>query len=179
MDEQIPVARAARRFSVLLDRVVSIACAILFGAMTIDVLLGVFFRYVLNLPLNFTEELARYLMISGASLAISLGISGGEHVGLTVLLDSMKKPHARKMVAILINIFVFAFLVFMSVYGVQSTIDAKAQMTQALGISMFVPKLSVPLSMMLGAIQIVLVSILILANPEGKLQTAATGYIDI
>jgi len=83
------------------------------------------------------------------------------------------------MVAILINIFVFAFLVFMSVYGVQSTIDAKAQMTQALGISMFVPKLSVPISMMLGAIQIVLVSILILANPEGKLQTAATGYIDI
>jgi len=58
--------------------------------MTIDVLLGVFFRYVLNLPLNFTEELARYLMIWGASLAISLGISGGEHVGLTVLLDSMK-----------------------------------------------------------------------------------------
>ncbi len=179
MGEQIPIARAARRFSALLDKVVSMACALLFGAMTIDVLLGVFFRYVLNSPLNFIEELARYLMIWGASLAISLGISGGEHVGLTVILDSLKNPKARKFVAMLINFFVFAFLVFMSVYAVQSTIDAKAQMTQSLGISMVLPKLSVPLSMILGAIQIVLVSILILVDPQGKLQTSAISYIDI
>lgn len=179
MGEQIPIARAARRFSALLDKSVSAACALLFGAMTLDVLLGVFFRYVLNSPLNFTEELARYLMIWGASLAISLGISGGEHVGLTVLLDSLKTPKARKAVTLLVNLFVFAFLAFMSVYAIQSTIDAEAQMTQSLGISMVLPKLVVPLAMILGALQIVLVSILILANPEGKLQTSATGYIDI
>jgi TRAP-type C4-dicarboxylate transport system permease small subunit len=179
MENNKPVSRSARRISALLDKVVSFLCAIVFGAMTIDVLLGVFFRYVLNSPLNFTEELARYLMIWGASLAISLGVSAGEHVGLTIILDSMKKPNARKALAILVNFFVFAFLVFMSIYSAAATIEAKSQMTQSLGISMFLPKLAVPLAMILAAIQIILVSIMILADKNGRLTTSTTGYIDI
>lgn len=179
MGELAAMTRIVRKISGGLDKVVGYACAALFGAMTLDVLVGVFFRYILNSPLNFTEELARYLMIWGASLAISLGVSAGEHVGLTVILDSLKKPAARKAFSVFINLFVLAFLVFMSVYSIQATVEAKFQMTQSLGGSMVLPKLSVPLAMILAAIQTVLVSLLIVADPEGKLKVPAAGHIDI
>jgi len=42
------------------------------GTMTVVVLAGVFFRYVLEAPLPWSEELARYLMVWGASLGASV-----------------------------------------------------------------------------------------------------------
>ncbi|MEJ5184187.1 MAG: TRAP transporter small permease [Rectinemataceae bacterium] len=164
---------AIRRLSAAIDKVVSIICALLFGAMTVDVLLGVFFRYILNSPLNFTEELARYLMVWGASLAISLGISAGEHVGLTVILDSLKSIKAKKALSVTINLFVFAFIVFMLVYSTLAALEART-----LGISMFLPKLAVPLAMLLAAIQTVLTTLIIVKSPDGKI-IQSSGYIDI
>ncbi|MCX7774916.1 MAG: TRAP transporter small permease [Spirochaetaceae bacterium] len=169
---------AIRRLSAAIDKVVSIICALLFGAMTVDVLLGVFFRYILNSPLNFTEELARYLMVWGASLAISLGISAGEHVGLTVILDSLKSIKAKKALSVTINLFVFAFIVFMLVYSTLAALEARTLMSQALGISMFLPKLAVPLAMLLAAIQTVLTTLIIVKSPDGKI-IQSSGYIDI
>lgn len=167
------------RLSSRIDRIVSALCAVLFGAMTLDVIIGVLFRYIARNPLNFTEELARYLMIWGASLAISLGISAGEHVGLTVIMDSLKNMKARKVLSLLVNIIVFAFLVFMLVYSIFATVEARTQFSTGLGITMVLPKLALPVSMAVAAVQIVLVTIMILADPEGKLKTSAAGYIDI
>ena len=46
-----------------MDKILSIACAILLSFMTILVLIQVFSRYVLNSPVAFTEELVRYSLI--------------------------------------------------------------------------------------------------------------------
>jgi len=164
--------------SATIDKVVGLACALIMGAMTVVVIVGVLFRYVFNAPLNWVEETSRYLMIWGASLAISLGVSAGEHVGLTVILDSLKKPAARKAMGLLINFFVLVFLVFMTYYAVFPTLESASQMTQALGISMFIPKLAVPLAMLLAAVQVVLMSGLILSSADGRVSQGA-GYIDI
>jgi len=164
--------------SAAIDQGVGMVCALLMGAMTVVVIVGVFFRYVLNAPLNWVEETSRYLMIWGASLAISLGVSAGEHVGLTVILDSLKKPAARKAMTLLINGIVLLFLVFMAYYAVFSTLESSSQMTQALGISMFIPKLAVPLAMMVAAIQVILMSALVLNSADGRGNHGA-GYIDI
>jgi TRAP-type C4-dicarboxylate transport system permease small subunit len=168
----------AEALSAALDKWTGLACALFIGAMTIIVIVGVLFRYVLNAPLNWVEETARYLMIWGASLAISIGISAGEHVGLTIILDGLKNTIARKALTLLINFIVFAFLAFMTYYSIGATIEAKNQMTQALGISMLLPRLAVPVAMGLSAIQIVLVSIMVVQSPDGK-RAQAAGYIDI
>ena len=168
----------AALISAAIDKVAGLACAILFGTMTAIVIIGVFFRYVLNMPLNWVEETSRYLMIWGASIAISLGVSAGEHVGLTVILDSLKNPLPRKILTLFINAIVLAFLVFMFAYSLSATMEAKTQMTQALGISMFIPRLAVPVAMALSAIQVVLVSIIVLHSPSG-IRPQAAGYIDI
>ena len=168
----------AALISKAIDKVAGLACAILFGTMTAIVIVGVFFRYLFNMPLNWVEETSRYLMIWGASVAISLGVSAGEHVGLTVILDSMKKPLPRKILTLFINAIVLAFLIFMFAYSLSATVEAKTQMTQALGISMFIPRLAVPVAMALSAIQVVLVSIMVLHSPDG-IRPQAAGYIDI
>ncbi len=46
----------------------------LFFAMTVTVLIQVFFRFVLQSPLRWTEELARYLMIWLVLLASSIAM---------------------------------------------------------------------------------------------------------
>ena len=46
-----------------MDKILSIACAILLSFMTILVLIQVFTRFVLNNPVAFTEELVRYSLI--------------------------------------------------------------------------------------------------------------------
>ncbi|MDX9783746.1 MAG: TRAP transporter small permease [Spirochaetia bacterium] len=168
----------AEKISRDIDRIVGIICALFIGVMTFIVFLGVIFRYVFASPLNWVEEVSRYLMIWGASLAISLGVSAGEHVGLTVILDSIKKVSARKAMTIVINSFVFALLLFMFVISIPATIESRMQITQALGISMVLPKLAVPVAMGFSALQVILVSLRILSSPDGKLGEGV-GYLDI
>ncbi|MCX8013194.1 MAG: TRAP transporter small permease subunit [Rectinema sp.] len=179
MTDERSALQIVRRLSEFLDRIVSMLCALMFGAMTLDVIIGVFFRFVLRNPLNFTEELARYLMIWGASIAISLGISAGEHVGLTVILDSLKNIKAKKFLLIIINSLVLLFLLFMLLYSLLTTLEARNQFSTGLGITMVLPKLAIPVAMLFSIVQIVLVTIMILADQDGKLKTSASGYIDI
>jgi len=177
MSDNASPATAVDRISGAIDRAVSLLCAACLGAMTIVVILGVFFRYVLNSPLNWAEETSRYLMIWGASVAISLGVSAGEHVGLTVILDGLKSRTARNVLLGIINLFVLGFLLLMFYYSVGTTVEARSQMTQALGISMVLPRLAVPVAMSLSAVQVVLSTIRAFRAPVTK--TGGPSYIDI
>ena len=58
-----------------LNWVVERFCVLLMFLLVLDVWLGVMARYVLPIRVTFTEELARYLMIWMALLAVSSGIS--------------------------------------------------------------------------------------------------------
>ena len=100
-----------RTISDLLNKVVTQLCLVSMAGMTIVVLLGVFFRYVVRMPLSWTEELSRYLMIWAASLAISLGIKGNDHVGLTILVDTAKSKIVR---VILETAIFFVTLIFLA-----------------------------------------------------------------
>ncbi len=169
---------AVQSISQGIDSVVGILCAVSFGIMTFIVILGVLFRYIFNSPLNWVEEVSRYLMIWGASLAISLGVSAGEHVGLTVILDSLKKPAARKAMATFINAIGFIFLGFMFVVSIPSTIESRYQATLSLGTSMFLPKLAVPVAMGISVVQMLLVTVRILLSKDGRIGESV-GYLDI
>ena len=126
------------------------------GSMTLIVLLGVIFRYVLLSPLSWSEELSRYLMIWGASLAITIGIREKEHVGLTVLMDQSKSKAFR----IFLNTIIFAitavFYAVMIYYSILMTIEAQWQYTQGLGITMILPSLAIPVAMTTALLQLVI-----------------------
>jgi len=157
----------AEKASDILDKAVGVFCALFFGVMTVVVLLGVFFRYVLNVPLSWVEETARYLMIWGASSAISLGIKSDEHVGLTILFDSLKSRFLRAALYTVITAIAFTFFAVLFAYSLSMVKDARYMQTQALGIAMAIPYLAVPVSMCFALAQLVLTySIRIVRGPE-------------
>ena len=88
----------AKRASLMSRRVnwfVERFCVGLMILLVLDVWLGVLVRYLLPLDWTFMEELARYLMIWMALLAVSSGIAHREHIGVLVLFERFP-PQMRK-----------------------------------------------------------------------------------
>lgn len=144
-------------------------CIYTMAAMTLIVLLGVVFRYILLMPLSWSEELSRYLMIWAASIAISIGIKQNEHVGLTILIDSSRSKVIRSILATIIFLAVLAFLTVMVIYAVMMVRDSQYQISQGLGITMVLPTLAIPISMALAIIQLVFTYILRFRNMDAEI----------
>lgn len=120
--------------------------------MVLTVLLGVFYRYVLRSPLGWTEELARFLMIWAALLAISVCIYHKEHVSIQIFMQLLPLKIA-KVITFGINILVAIFLGVLTYKGFEMAQNARAQYSFALRISMFWPLMSVPVSGALAFLQ--------------------------
>lgn len=75
------------RFSL---KIAKFLCIYLLGVMTFVVLTGVFFRYVLNNSLAWTEEVSKFLMIWMALMGAPIGLHMGAHVGIDALKSALK-----------------------------------------------------------------------------------------
>ncbi len=157
--------RGLHRFAAVLNRSIEYACGILLGIMTLTVLVGVIFRYVFLSPLGWTEELSRYLMIWTASLAISVGIYRGEHIGLTFVPDRIQGKVAAFILAFGIDLLVFGFLFVLLYFSIPMVQQGKMQIAQSLPVTMVLPTLSIPVSMFLALVQL---SIKIFLSLSGK-----------
>lgn len=142
------------RFAAVLNRITEYMCGILLGIMTLAVLVGVIFRYVFLSPLGWTEELSRYLMIWTASLAISVGIYHGEHIGLTFVPDRIKGKVSTLILSLGIDFLVFGFLLVLLYFSIPMVQQGKMQIAQSLPITMTLPTLSIPISMFLALVQL-------------------------
>ncbi|MBL4597900.1 MAG: TRAP transporter small permease [Rhizobiaceae bacterium] len=126
--------------------------------LVLDVWLGVMVRYVLPIRWTFTEELARYLMIWGALLAVSSGISHREHIGMLVLLDRFPKT-VRKGLVVCFDLIAFGFFAVIFYYGLDFVERGFSRFTMISGIPKAYPFMGVPLAAGLACVQLVLVTI--------------------
>lgn len=133
---------------------------ILTGVLVIIVLTGVFFRYIVRDSLSWTEELARYLMIWAALLAVSVGIKDKEHVGIQLLIRQFP-PIITKIITAVVYIIILTFLYMLTTKGYQVAVKGQRQLSLALNISMYWPLMSIPVSGVLSIIQQLIQLILI------------------
>ena len=94
------------------DAVLGPLCALVFLLLLLDVLWGVFTRYVMGDQARWTEELARFLMVWLAFLGAALAYTREQHLGVDILVARME-PKARR-IALLVEhavVFLFALLV--------------------------------------------------------------------
>jgi TRAP-type transport system small permease protein len=149
------LAIRAARLSEVLSKFIEVTVVLLMILLVLDVWLGVFVRYFVDLPLTFTEEAARYLMIWMALLAVSIGISRREHIGVLILFDRLgpKGRHILLGLFDLLGLFLFGFLLF---YGVDFAISGFKRLTMIYGLPKFLPFAAVPVSCALACIQIIL-----------------------
>lgn len=138
------------------------------GAMTLVVLLGVLFRYVLKAPLPWSEELARYLMIWGASLGAFVAFKEGSHIGMTMVMDRLRGQTRIAFIKIAQSI-VALFMAIVTIEGFGLVSKIKGQTSPAMEIPMAWAYLAIPV----GCLLILVESILMIffkgwQNPEKR-----------
>jgi TRAP-type C4-dicarboxylate transport system permease small subunit len=127
-----------------LNRICEVALIILLVAMAVVVFLQVLFRYVLHLPLFWTEEFARYCLVWASLLGAAVALKRGEHIAVTFFLDNFPKRAARTLTMVA-QISVVLILAVMAWGGIKLVLVTSAQVSPALRIPMAVPYLALPI----------------------------------
>jgi len=130
-------------------------CALLIAVLVLDIWFGIIARYVLELGITWTEELARYIMIWAALLAVSSGAHRREHIGLDFI-GRRVPDRVRDVLQTGIDCLGIGFFLFLGFYGVTMTVDGANQFSMIFGMTMVVPYMAVPVAAFLAALQIFL-----------------------
>ena len=122
----------------LISRARVILVYIAISIMVTNVTVGVFFRYVLNDSLSWTEELARYLMIWFGLLGMGLALKDNEHVSVTFFLYRL--PTKTVQIVKIINVcLVMFFLLILFKYSLNHLSVVKMQISPSIGLPMYLP----------------------------------------
>ena len=152
------ISQTAMSLSHRINWVVERVCVALLVLLVLDVWLGVLVRYVIPLQLTFTEELARYLMIWMALLAVSSGIVHREHIGVEFIFQRMPEA-ARRWVAVAFDVIGFVFFAVLFWYGLEFVERGFKRITMIYEIPKAYPFMGVPLAAGVASIQLLLVGI--------------------
>ena len=132
----------------MLDKGVDYIAAILLAVMTILVFMQVLFRYWLHLPLDWGEEVSRYLFIWAAMLGAAIAMKRRAHFGIDLLVKVLPSS-VQRCVAIGINLCICALMSLVVVQGAKLTIINLSQISPTLAIPMGVPYAAIPVSAVL------------------------------
>ena len=145
-----------------ISRYLAILCewciGILMIIMTIVVMTGVFYRYVLGSGLPWTEELARYVMIWMSFLAASVLIREDGHIGITVLRDHLS-GRWKALLHILSDMAIMAFLLLWFKISLESYEIIRYDISPGVNISLGWVFISQPVCAFLMLIQTIIVLI--------------------
>jgi TRAP-type transport system small permease protein len=105
----------------------------------------VFFRYVLNHSLFWSEEVGRICLVWLSFLGATAAYRRGAHIGIGFFVEKLPQ-RLRFGLRILVQLASLAFFIVLIVAGGQFVWFAAGHKTPALGISKFIPYLIMPLS---------------------------------
>ena len=114
--------------------------------MVIDVNIGVFYRYVLNSAISWTEELSRYCMVWAAYLGMSFALRDNQHMGLSFVVEKFSRK-GRCYLELVSRIIMMIFLIVVFRYSLSHLKIVKIQSSPSMEISMFWPYLAVTVGM--------------------------------
>ncbi len=131
-----------------IDKVIGNFLVLLMIIMTLDVLWGVFTRYIMGSQASWSEELARFLLIWIGILGA--GFAAGQRVHLAIdLLSPQLSPGGQRSLSTFINLLIIAFALFVMVIGGGRLIyisQILGQLSPALQLPMAVVYAVIPIS---------------------------------
>jgi len=138
----------------VIEMAVGSFCVLIYGAMIVAALLGVAFRYIMLSPFEWTEELARFLMLWLGFLGMNIALRKNQHIAINFFGDRLP-PGLSRFMGYCIDVLVALFLYYLLKQGYLMT--TRTLMTAStLGISMFWIYMAVPLGALLTVIQLIL-----------------------
>jgi len=131
---------------------------VLMLVMTVTVSLQIVFRYVFNIPLGWSEEMARFSFVWVSFFGASALMRVREHVNVTVFVDNFP-PRLRAVCVLVANLCALIFAYYFVVGGIALTTNEWAQLAPAMQIPMGWVYMVIPISAVLMAIWIMLQTI--------------------
>ena len=128
--------KTLQRVSDTTNKVVSYVGIAIFAVLIVACVLQVFFRFVLNNSLSWSEELARYCFVWMHLIGASLLIEGKEHATVTVILDLLHGA-ARKAVDVVVELIIFFNGTAMLYAGIQLAYSSRNNLSTAMGVPMW------------------------------------------
>jgi TRAP-type C4-dicarboxylate transport system permease small subunit len=138
----------------VIEMAVGSFCVLIYAAMIGAALLGVLFRYVMLSPFEWTEELARFLMLWLGFLAMNIALRRNQHIALNFL-GGLLPPALLRLIGYCIDVLVGLFLYYLLKQGYLMTTRTLIT-TSTLNLSMFWIYMAVPLGAFLTVIQLIL-----------------------
>jgi TRAP-type C4-dicarboxylate transport system permease small subunit len=117
------------------DRTVEFALFLIFLAFSIVGGLQVFNRFVLGLPLSWSEEFQKFGHIWMVFLAIPVAYRRGAHIGMDMVLNMLPKP-ARRAIGVAVELMWLAMAAAIGFYTTRLMEVAKFQDSPGLGLRM-------------------------------------------
>ncbi|MFP7335208.1 TRAP transporter small permease [Shouchella clausii] len=135
--------------------------SVMLAVLAVLVVLQVTTRFVINVPLAWTEEIARYLMIYIVFLGSGLAMRHNQHIAIDFLLDVIPHKNKARLQTIILSISA-VFCLLLAYYGAQLTFMVIGQSTPTLQYSMAWAYAAIPL----GALLMLLNTVALLLNPK-------------
>ncbi len=139
----------------ILSKSAEITTTILLGAMIFVLLLQIIFRYVLNSPLTWSEELARYLYVWVTFMGAGYCVYKHMHIEMTMFFD-MLPPAVQKVLQVLVNLFSAACYAYIIPAGIRFAISQNRIPSVSLPIKMSLLWAAIPLGCSLLVISLLI-----------------------
>jgi TRAP-type C4-dicarboxylate transport system permease small subunit len=138
-----------------LDRILFVTIGLLLAAMVVDVAIQVFFRYVIENPPTWTEELARFLFAWQIFLAAGLAFGRGSHIVVDALLLGLPSG-GRRLLAGAGGVIVLGFLAVLVWLGIGMVRLTSDTYSTAMHLNMGIVYASLPLGAAISAVYVVI-----------------------
>jgi TRAP-type C4-dicarboxylate transport system permease small subunit len=118
----------------VVDNGVEWLCLVLMAALALDLMLGVFSRYVLFSTFTWYDEIARLCFVWVVFLGAAVGVKRGAHFGLHLLVDKLPE-RARCLAAFVTPLVIITFSCVLVVQGLAFLEIGRFQQLPVMGIS--------------------------------------------
>ena len=127
----------------LVEKIIKVLMAVLIVAMVLLIASQVGFRYILNQPLAWTEEVARHLMIWAGLLGAAVAYRRKGHLGMDILVMHLGKPW-RRVVELILQVLSIGFFGILVIHGIPLVERTMRQFSSAIRIPMGYIYASIP-----------------------------------
>lgn len=131
--------------SAYVNRLVEATVFVMLAIMVIVISAAVFWRYVLNDSLSWSEELGRYLLVWISFLGASIGTYQAAHISITVVTDRLP-PRLRWWTQLTTDLMIVAFLSAILYQSIKILPVMAVRIAPTLGLRMSVVYIVLPLS---------------------------------
>lgn len=156
-----------QKFNRGLDRVEEILSIVVFSIMCLVVLWSVICRFILRIPFSIGEELARYLMIYGIFIGVSIGVRRNAHLGVEAFASMLPKAthYAVDIISQVLSLALYVAFFYFSARLTQN-IYQNGQTSAAMLIPMWLAYLALPVGFGLSVVRSVQMLVRVIKKEE-------------